>query len=115
MHSLTCQATDCMYNAQGKCSANMIQVSNSSRETFCDTYIKDDSFVAAGKKNTESGAFTNSVSDTEFGSEFVSSPRISCTATQCAYNKSFHCKADGVEIDNPHDTMICHCNTFKQK
>ncbi|MGI5850179.1 MAG: DUF1540 domain-containing protein [Christensenellales bacterium] len=115
MKSLICQASDCMYNMHEKCSANVIQVNNTRQETYCDTYTKDDTFVATGREELRRGTFTDNIADTEFGAEFVDSPKIFCTAIKCSYNKSFHCKADGIEIDNPHDTMICDCKTYRPK
>lgn len=112
MRSLICQAADCMYNTRHKCDANVIQVNNTSRETFCDTFADKSSFVAELKNNNT----FKDAADTEFGSESVpDSPRISCTVSKCAYNKSFRCKADSVEIDEPHDVTICNCRTYRPK
>ncbi len=106
MKSLKCQATDCVYNAQEKCGANMILVSNTSQETYCDTYTKENTFVAASVIPT----------DMEFGSELDDhAPRISCNVTQCTFNKSFHCRATKVEIDDAHDSVICNCLTYRPK
>ncbi|MDD5016752.1 MAG: DUF1540 domain-containing protein [Eubacteriales bacterium] len=114
MQTLKCEASDCMYNTNSQCAANVIQVNGTRAQTYCDTYIKDSAFVAAGKENM--GVLTGSVAaDTEFGSDLTGSPRISCTVTKCAYNNSFHCRADGVEIDNPSDTMMCNCKTYRPK
>lgn len=115
MQSLVCQASDCMNNLNGQCCANTIQVSNTRQETFCDTYTKDNSFVAVQQDHLHSGSYTHGVADTEFGSEIVDSPNIKCNVSECSYNKSFKCKADGVEIDNPHDTMVCNCKTYRPK
>lgn len=106
MKSLKCQATDCMYNSNQLCGANMILVSNTSQETYCDTYTKENSFVATA----------NIPADMEFGNELGNhTPRISCNVTQCTYNKSFHCRANNVEIDDPHDSVICNCLTYRSK
>ncbi len=113
MQTLICQAADCVYNDNKKCSANVIHVNVGKQETFCDTYTKADSFVANEAGNMPH--LTDNISDAEFGCEFVDSPRISCTAASCVYNKSFRCKAKGVEIDDPHDSIICNCNTYRPK
>lgn len=106
MKSLKCQAADCVYNADFRCGANMILVSAASQETYCDTYTKENTFVAASV----------APADTEFGSEPGGhTPRISCNVTQCTYNKSFHCHAGNVEIDDPHDSVICNCLTYRPK
>ena len=106
MKSLKCQASDCMYNTDYFCDANTILVSNTSNETYCDTYTKENSFVA----------YSHLPADTEFAAELgENSPRISCNVTQCAYNKSFHCRARSVEIDDPHDSVICNCLTYRPK
>lgn len=104
MRTLKCEALDCAYNNEERCSADTILVSIASDETFCDTYTKNDSFV-------DSAAFA----DTEFGEEPFKSPRIKCNVTQCVYNKSFRCHANKVQIDDPHDEMICNCLTYHSK
>lgn len=113
MHTLTCQAISCIYNDSRKCSANVIRVGVARRETFCDTFTKADSFVAdqAGKMPR----LTENISDAEFSAELTDSPKISCTAAACVYNKAFRCKARSVEIDDPQDLGMCSCNTFRQK
>ncbi len=105
MKSLKCQATDCIYNTDLRCDAHVILVSNTSEETYCDTYTKENSFVAAGH-----------IADVEFGEEMGdNTPRVSCNVTQCTFNKSFHCRARSIEIDDPHDSVICNCLTFRPK
>ncbi len=103
-----------MHNLRDRCSAKAIQVSNTRQETFCDTYTKDTSFVAAEKDDIRR-AFSDSVADTEFGAEFFGSPKITCNVSKCSYNKAFHCKANGVQIENPHGTMMCNCKTYRPK
>lgn len=107
MQYLKCRAGDCMYNVDAQCSANTIRVSISGQETFCDTYTREDAFVAAEIIDLISA-------DTEFGGD-IGSPRIACNVTQCAYNQSFHCRAHGVHISSPHDGMICNCRTYRPK
>ncbi len=105
MKSLKCQATDCVYNSHERCSANMILVSNTSQETYCDTYTKENTFAASLMP-----------ADTEFGDELEGHmPRISCNVTQCTFNKSFHCRAANVQIDDAHDSVICNCETYRPK
>ena len=116
--TLYCQAEDCMHNAHGLCGANVIQISNASQGTFCDTYVKQDAFVA-GEQDTE-GAFIAGIAgdarfDTEFGQEASASPRIACNVTQCTYNNALHCRAAGVNIGEPNDGVTCHCRTYRSK
>lgn len=113
MQTLVCEAVDCIYNNSQTCSANVIQVNYTRQDTYCDTYTKDGSFVTdqAGKMPQPADIGP----DAEFGAEMTDGPRISCTASMCVYNKSFRCKARGVEIDDPHDSNICNCNTFRTK
>lgn len=113
MHTLTCQAISCIYNDSRRCSANVIRVGVARQETFCDTYTKADSFVADQADKVP--RLTDNISDAEFSAELTDSPRISCTATACVYNKAFRCRARGVEIDDPRDTDRCRCITFRQK
>ena len=105
MRSLRCRANDCAYNRNEQCGARAILVSNTSDETFCDTYTKEGSFAASAHFHD----------DAEFGEELADSPSITCNVTGCAYNKSFRCRADMVQIDDPHDMMICNCETYRPK
>jgi hypothetical protein len=113
MQTLVCESVDCMYNDSRKCSANVIQVNFTRQDTYCDTYTKKDTFVA--DQTDKMPHITDNVPDAEFGAETDDSPRISCTASMCVYNKAFRCKARGVEIDDPHDSNICNCNTYRPK
>jgi hypothetical protein len=113
MHTLTCQAISCIYNDSRKCSANVIRVGVAKQETFCDTFTKADSFVADQADKMPS--LTDNISDAEFSNELADSPKISCTAAACVYNKAFRCRARSVEIDDPKDSDICNCNTFRSK
>ncbi len=113
MQTLVCEAVDCIYNDSQRCGANVIQVNYTRQDTYCDTYTKEDSFVAdqAGKMPH----IGESAQDTEFGADIIGAPRISCTAATCVYNKAFRCKARGIEIDDPHDSNVCNCNTYRPK
>jgi len=108
MSGLKCQAFDCIYNMEQRCSAHTIRVSRTHRETYCDTYSKDSPMVMAEKERLLDGA------DTEFGTD-IGTPKIICTVSECAYNKAFHCKAGLVDIDNPHDSVVCNCLTYRPK
>ena len=120
--TLYCQAEDCMHNEHGHCQANVIQISNAAQGTFCDTYVKQDAFVAG--EIEAAGAFTAGIAgdaqfsgtaDTEFGQDANDSPRIGCNVTQCAYNNALHCRAAGVNIGEPNDGVTCHCRTYRSK
>ncbi len=108
MSDLKCQATGCIYNTAYACGANTIKVSRTHRETFCDTFTQDNPMVTAERKRVlaEAGAEISAAQ---------SAPKIICTVSECAYNKSFHCKAGGIEIDDPHDSVICNCRTYRPK
>jgi len=105
MKSLSCSAVSCVHNHDQQCSAKAILVSKSADETFCDTYTDENSFVAAAYLDTES----------EFGEELSAPPNITCNVSGCAYNQSFRCHAHAVKIDDPHDTVICNCLTYRPK
>ena len=111
--TLYCQAEDCMHNIHGHCGANVIQISNAARGTFCDTYVKRDAFVAG--EQAAMGAFSGKAADTEFGQETDTAPRIACNVTQCTYNNALHCRAAGINIGVPHDGVTCHCRTYRSK
>jgi hypothetical protein len=113
MQTLVCEAVDCIYNDSRECGANVIQVNFTRQDTYCDTYTRQDSFVA--DQADKMPHITNNLTDAEFAAEMTGAPRISCTASMCVYNKSFRCKANGVEIDDPHDSNVCNCNTFRPK
>ncbi len=108
MSQLKCHAADCVYNLQQSCSAHAIRVSRTHSDTFCDTFTKDSPMVSAEKDRQMDGL------NTEFGSD-IGAPKILCTVSECAYNKSFHCKAGRVSIDDPHDSVICSCITYRPK
>ena len=112
MQTLKCDALECMYNSNAHCSANAIQVNSTRQETYCDTYIKDTAYAGANDDNM--GVLMGSV-DTEFSTELAGSPMIYCTVAKCAFNNSFHCKADAVKIEEPTGAMICNCRTYKPK
>lgn len=112
MQTLVCDAVGCIYNDSRKCGANVIQVNFTRQDTYCDTYTKADSFVAEQADKTPR---LKDMPDAEFGAEETDAPRISCTASMCMYNKAFRCKATGIEIDDPHDSNVCECNTFRPK
>jgi len=95
-----------MYNVDAKCGAKAIQVSSMEQETYCDTYTKEDSLISGI-------AEWRDADDTEFGD--FGAPKIVCNVSECAYNKSFHCRARGIEIDDPHDSTICNCRTYRPK
>ena len=101
-----------MHNAHGNCRANAIQISCASHSTFCDTYVKNDTFVAAEKERI--GAFVSGIVDTEFGQDTDAAPRIACNVAECAYNNSFHCRAADVNIDTPGDETT-RCKTYRPK
>lgn len=111
MKSLVCQAGDCAHNIKGQCNANTIQVTNNTEETFCNTYVQEDKYLDKSYAKTD----LNSMFQVEFGEEAFASPKITCNVAQCAYNKSFKCKANGVEINNPDGNEMCNCLTFRQK
>ncbi len=106
MKALKCEAADCVYNNEKSCGANMILISNTASDTYCDTYTKENTFAAASVIPA----------NTEFGGELGSHvPRISCNVTQCVFNKSFNCRAHSVNIDDPHDSVLCSCLTYRPK
>jgi hypothetical protein len=89
-----------------QCSANTIRVSITGRETFCDTYTRENAFVAEEITDIKNA-------DAEFGD--IGSPRITCGVFQCAYNQAFRCRAHGVHIGSPADGAICSCRTYRPK
>ena len=108
MSSLKCQAIDCIYNMTYTCSADAIKVSRTHQETYCDTYTKNSPIAAAQKERllAEAGSELSTGDNT---------PRIICIVSDCAYNKSFNCKAGIVEIDDPRDSVICNCISYRPK
>lgn len=111
MKSLVCQAGGCAHNVKGKCNARTIEVRNNADQTFCNTYVHEDKYL----DDQYSKSMLNSIFNVEFGEDAFASPKILCNVAECAYNKSFKCKAAGVEIDNPQVGDVCNCMTFRQK
>ena len=111
MKLLICQAGGFAHNTKGKCNARTIEVRNTSDQTFCNTYVHEDKYL----DDQYPKSLLNNLFNVEFGEDSYASPKILCNVTECAYNKSFKCKASGVEIDNPHAGDVCNCMTYRQK
>lgn len=107
MHKLFCRASDCMYNAHNDCCADVIHVGNTRTSVYCDTYTK--------RERTGSKGPVSAIFDTEFGAAPVPPPGVSCTAARCVYNKAFRCNAKDLSIDDPHDSNMSSCGTYRPK
>jgi len=115
---LNCSADNCVYNMDGLCSANKINVqginSKASSDTFCDT------FQERGVKN----AFKSLVNMNLGGElkqvfnndEVKMNPKIGCTATSCVYNTERVCTASNVQIYGPgaEEKNYTSCETFRE-
>lgn len=108
MRSLDCQAGKCGHNCDGKCTANTIEISNNATQTFCNTYVDQDKYP--GDAKAEMNAFK-----LEAGAEAFVSPKILCNVDECIHNKSSHCKANGVQIDNSKANDVFNCVTYKHQ
>lgn len=106
MRSLDCQAGNCGHNCDGKCTANTIEISNNSTQTFCNTYVHEDKFPGDAKAALEAFKL-------EAGSEEFISPKILCNVNECVHNKSCHCKARGVQIEDSKENDVFKCKTYK--
>jgi len=110
MRQLVCRAGSCAHNTNGHCNARTIEMRNNTGETFCNTYVHEDKYLDDKYAKSPLNAFK-----VEFGEEGFASPKIVCAVSQCAYNKSFKCKANDVEVDEVHSGDVCNCLRFRQK
>ncbi|MGH4119375.1 DUF1540 domain-containing protein [Clostridium sp.] len=116
--TLSCNATDCVNNISGICSAITIHVlgltANSSESTRCKT------FSHKGLKNALDNVLNNNVVG-EFKQVFnnesiVMNPRVRCEAINCIHNVEEICKAKNVLIEEVRelDNVKTRCDTFKK-
>lgn len=117
-NALSCDALNCVHNANNLCSADRINVdgmnASASSETNCET------FVEKGIK----GAFTNMMNMNVQGevkqlfnkNSNSMSPEITCEATSCMHNIDNVCDANGVQIigRSASSSSGTECETFKK-
>ncbi|WP_346939983.1 DUF1540 domain-containing protein [uncultured Clostridium sp.] len=115
--NLACNATNCIHNNSGMCSASSIHVqggnAHSSEYTQCGTFIE------MGIKNSLSNVYNMNI-----GGEVKQSfnnfaggigPRIICDAINCRYNINKDCVANFVHINGVGaiSSNRTDCDTFK--
>ena len=108
MPGLKCRAKDCSYNREQFCSARAIRVGRNPSAAYCDTYTQNSPAATAARQRLLDGL------NTEFGAD-IGSPKIICIASECAYNKAFHCHASRVEIDDAQNSVLTSCLTYRPK
>ncbi|MDD3225423.1 MAG: DUF1540 domain-containing protein [Clostridium sp.] len=116
MSNLICSAANCVYNADGLCSAKDIHIgirgiSSRAEDTDCVTFLKGNiknSFVSITNMNIsgEIKQFVNS-------DNMELKPNIICDAASCIHNSSGMCSARDVQIYE--EAQNTNCETFKMK
>lgn len=105
MTRVSCEVTKCMYNKDGGCRLEEIQVGTASAkvtdQTKCESYAPEGSLP------------TNSCGCNK---DACSISSISCSAKMCKYNDDGVCEADRIKISNckTHNCGETECETFKQ-
>lgn len=104
MTRISCEVTKCMYNTDGGCKLNEIQVGTGSAKISDET--KCESYVPEGTAPTNSCSCRNDACD--IGT-------VSCSAKKCMYNDKGICDADKIKISNCHSSSCgeTECKTFK--
>ena len=114
MPNLNCNATNCVHNSSGLCSANSISIvgngAYSSLSTNCG------SFAEKGLRNSISNLSNFNVPGQvmQMFSSMSMGPRIQCAAENCRYNQDRECTADKVQITGigALTNNRTHCETF---
>lgn len=114
--TLSFNATNCVHNVGGLCSANKIMVNGmsalTSSSTQCNTFAEK-GFLNALTHITNmniAGEIRQLVSND--GIHMY--PEVGCNAVRCIYNKDQRCEADRVIITGPHarESDGTYCETF---
>jgi Domain of Unknown Function (DUF1540). len=120
MGKLSCNATNCVNNVAGLCSADIISIKGkdaiSSSETVCDTFKQKgimNALVSMGNTNYV-GEVEQMFSDFH---EILMTPEVHCNAKKCIYNKHGICGADNLFIYGPRADSVqnTECETFNNK
>lgn len=119
MTKLTCNASNCVNNVNGFCSARNIHIS--SADPMGNGNTKCDTFGEKGFKN----AFKNLGNVNMAGTikqlinkdDVEMTPNITCSAVKCIYNESQMCTAGNinVNIERWSNTESTRCESFKSK
>lgn len=116
--TLSCNATNCVNNMSGICSASTISVlgsnAHSTEETQCET------FAEKGLKNSFNNVLNMNVIG-EFKQAFNNdtiemSPRIRCEAINCIHNEEEICVAHNIMVNGREalSSERTECETFKE-
>ena len=126
---ITCQAVQCVHNADGKCESGMVRVdkfqNNYGAVAYCDSFAKPGSLRAAtcgnlpcpaaitsndGIVRTEEQALSED--NTSLQTDF-----ISCNALDCIYNQNNFCAASRISVESPEDTdgTLSICETYERR
>lgn len=116
MSNLVCSAANCVYNADGLCSARDVHIgirgiSSKAEDTDCATFLKGsmkNSFVSMTNTNIvgEIKQFMNS-------DNMELKPNVTCDAASCTHNSSGICSAKDIQIYEK--AQNTNCETFKMK
>lgn len=114
--ALTCNATNCVHNLGGLCSANKIEIAGNraitSTSTQCSTF-NEKGFLNAFMNMTNIN-IPGEIKQIIRNDGIYMYPTVACNAVKCIYNKDERCEADRLVISgaNAMDTEGTYCETF---
>lgn len=118
MTKLSCNASNCVNNVGGLCSARIIHVvgenAHISRGTECETFEENNIGSAIkGITNMNIGGELRQAFESE---RIVMSPEIVCDAARCIYNVNRSCNAESIQVYGPDalSSSNTECETFKE-
>lgn len=107
MPNIGCDVVKCVFNTQGGCSRDYIEVeesceANEACETYCDSFSDNMSEM----KNC---SCTNGCP--------CSDAEIECEVTNCVYNENEYCTAEKIQVGTAHakSNTETECDTFQRK
>ncbi|GAA0115065.1 DUF1540 domain-containing protein [Clostridium senegalense] len=116
--SLSCNAQNCLYNANGLCGASVIKIRGGNAESSA--FTQCDSFAEKGLKNSLANMFNMNIQG-EIKQAFTNTsiemyPKIECDARNCVYNIGNVCSADYIQINGQTalSSTRTECSTFKK-
>lgn len=116
--TLTCNASNCLHNISGLCSAKNIHIQGTNAHSS--EYTQCGSFREIGIKNVISSMFnmnvTGEVKQLFNNSTIEMNPIIQCDSVRCRFNINRNCGADFIQIHGnmENGNNITLCETFQQ-
>ena len=108
MPNISCDAVKCVFNINGGCSRNQIEV-----EENCDNVCKCCESYCGSFSDKSSSLKNSTCTD---GCPCKDS-EIECEVTNCVFNENEYCKAQGIHVGNSSASTSgeTECDTFREK